>query len=92
MKINLTSDLSISAGCILFTRDHITEAHGTEGDEGVVNAVQVVPGPRAVVLLQSREDGGRYEHQERSEEEDEDDGLHQDHHNLGTSLCRLSPA
>ena len=73
------------------TRDHITEAHRTESDEGVVDTVQVVPRPRPV-LLEGREDGGRYQHQEGREEEDEDDGLHQDHHNLGTAFCRLSSA
>ena len=90
MKIKFSSDLGISLSSIL-TRDHVTEAHGAEGDEGVVDTVQVVPGPRAV-LLQSREDGGRDQHQERSEEEYEDDGLHQHHHNLGSTVSRLFAA
>ena len=70
---------------------HVTKADSTERDEGVVDTIEIIPFSRTVIL-QSREDGGRNEHQERSEEEDEDDGLHQDHHNLGTALCGLSSA
>ena len=90
MKIKFSSDLGISLSSI-HTRNHVTEAHGAEGDEGVVDTVQVVPGPRAV-LLQGREDGGGYQHEQGGEEEDEDDGLHQHHHNLGSTVCRLSSA
>ena len=59
------------------TWDHVPKADSTECDEGVVDTIEVIPFSRSVIL-QSREDGGRDQHQDRGEEEDEDYRLHQD--------------
>ena len=53
-------------GCCVvnLTWYHVTEPDCAERDEGVVEAVVEVPGPR-LIILQRREDGGGDEHQDR---------------------------
>ena len=77
--------------CLLFTWHHVPEADRAESDEGVVEAVVEVPGP-LVIVLQRRENSRRDEHQDRGEEENEHDCLHDDYNHLGPVLGALPPA
>ena len=76
---------------VLFTWHHVPEAHRAEGDEGIVEAVVEVPGASVIVLKRCK-DRRWDEHQDRGEEEDEHNCLHDDDDHLWPVLRTLPPA